>query len=115
MIEEILKLVDAGFTKDEILAMTAKPEAPAEPTPTPEAPAETPTPAPAEQTPEPEAPAKPEEPASQYDMLVKKLEEISNRIITNNINVDTMAGKPEKTIDDIMASVINPPQLENKK
>ena len=110
-IETVLKLIDAGYTKEEIAALTAEP---AEKTPAPEAKPAEPTPAPeakpAEPTPAPEA--KPAE--TQYDILVKKLEEISNRIITNNINVDTMNGTPGKTVDDILANVINPPQPEKK-
>ena len=114
-LNEIMKLVDAGFTKDEIMAMTAEPEqTPAEQTP--EEPEHTPAPAPApaepEQTPAP-APAEPEQ-KSQFDILLGKIQELSNQVITNNINTQSMDGSQRRTDEDILAAVINPPRADKK-
>lgn len=124
-LNEIMKLVDAGFTKDEILAMTAEPEpapAPADPekkeseAPAP-APAPEPAPAPApapEPAPAPApTPAEPEQ-KSQLDILIQKVQELSNQVITNNINTQSMDPTQRRTDEDILAAVINPPRAEKK-
>ena len=118
-LNEIMKLVDAGFTKDEILAMTAEPEqTPAEQTPAEQTPAEQ-TPAeqtPAEQTPADQTPAEPKKPdqKSQLDILIEKVQELSNQVIANNINTQSMDGSQRRTDEDILAAVINPPRAEKK-
>ena len=96
----ILKLLDAGYTKADIEAMSA----PA-----------------AEVTPEPaEEPVKPAEPAEEpkpemtsADILNNLLAEVKGlkaQIQANNIRSDSMKGsaKPVETAEDILASVINP-------
>lgn len=97
----ILKLLDAGYTKADIEAMTA--------------PAAEVTPAPAEEPVKPaEAPA--EEPAPEMtsaDILNNLLAEVKGlkaQIQANNIRSDSMKGsaKPVETAEDILASVINP-------
>lgn len=99
----ILKLLDAGYTKADIEAMTA--------------PAAEVTPAPAEEPVKPaEAPA--EEPAPEMtsaDILNNLLAEVKGlkaQIQANNIRSDSMKGngysKPIETAEDILASVINP-------
>ena len=123
-LNEIMKLVDAGFTKDEILAMTAEPEpapAPADPEPekekTPAAPekqeqAELKKAEPEKESPAP-APAKPEQ-KTQLDILLEKVQELSNQVITNNINTQSMDPTQRRTDEDILAAVINPPRAEKK-
>ncbi len=123
-LNEIMKLVDAGFTKDEILAMTAEPEpapAPADPDPekekTPAAPekqeqAELKKAEPEKESPAP-APAKPEQ-KTQLDILLEKVQELSNQVITNNINTQSMDPTQRRTDEDILAAVINPPRAEKK-
>ena len=111
-IEDIIKLVDAGFTKEEIAAFNSEPAqaAPAEDTDVPE---ETP-----EDKPEP-APVKQTVPANQqpdrYDQLMKAFEELSNRIVSQNINRTVTDGTPARSAEDILAEVINPPRKEGKK
>lgn len=127
-LNEIMKLVEAGFTKDEILAMTAEPE-------------KTPAPAPADPEPEkepaapekqeqaelkkvepekestaqaPAAPAAKPEQKSQLDILIEKVQELSNQVITNNINTQSMDPSKRRTDEDILAAVINPPRAEKK-
>ena len=95
----ILKLLDAGYTKAEIEAMTA--------------PAAEVTPAPAEEPVKPaETPA--EEPAPEMtsaDILNNLLAEVKGlkaQIQANNIKSDSMGSKPEVTAESILASLINP-------
>lgn len=92
----ILKLLDAGYTKADIEAMTA----PA-----------------AEVTPEPvEEPVKPAETAEEPkamtsdDILNNLLAEVKGlkaQIQANNIKNDSMGSKPEVTAESILASLIN--------
>ena len=95
----ILKLLDAGYTKADIEAMTA--------------PAAEVTPAPAEEPVKPaETPA--EEPAPEMtsaDILNNLLAEVKGlkaQIQANNIRSDSMGSKPEVTAENILASLINP-------
>ena len=105
--EQLIKLLDAGFTKDEIMALNGTP-APApqtEPEPDPE-PAPQPEPEPdPEPAPQPEpAPA----PAPQNDQaaILAKLEELNQTIIRSNIN---NSRQPEtESVDDILATIIRP-------
>lgn len=110
-IDDIIKLVDAGFTKEEIKALTVPAEA--APEEAPEAPEE----AVKEDIPEP-APVK-QMPANQpatdkMDQLIKAMEEMSNRIISSNINRTVTDGAPGRTVEDMLAEVINPPRKEGK-
>lgn len=113
-IKDIIKLVDAGFTKDEITALTSAP-AEAAPAETPEAPEE----AVKEDIPAEPAPVRTEKmPANQPDQmaqLLKAMEEMSNRIISHNINQTVTDGAPGRTVEDMLAEVINPPRKEGKK
>ena len=96
----ILKLLDAGYTKADIEAMTA--------------PAAEVTPAPVEDPVKPAEPA--EEPTPEMtsaDILNNLLAEVKGlkaQIQANNIRNDSMKGvaKPVETAEDILASVINP-------
>lgn len=96
----ILKLLDAGYTKADIEAMTA--------------PAAEVTPAPVEEPVKPAEPA--EEPAPEMtsaDILNNLLAEVKGlkaQIQANNIRSDSMKGyaTPAETAEDILASVINP-------
>lgn len=110
-IDEIIKLVDAGFTKDEIMALTAPEKA--APEEAPEAPEE----AAQEEIPEPAPKNEKNVPANQPDQmaqLVKAMEELSNRIISHNINQTVTDGAPGRTVEDMLAEVINPPRKEGK-
>ena len=99
--EDIILLVKAGYTRDQIAAMQA-------PAPTPE-PAPTPTPAP---TPAP-APAPAPTPAVQgiedlSKMLAAEFTKLNDAIV--KANLQQAQQPPQESVDDILASIINPPQ-----
>jgi hypothetical protein len=100
---ELLKLVDAGFTKQEILqlagaAQDPKEEPKSEPAPQPE-------PAPAQQEPQ-------QTPQPAYDMsaLLAKMEEMTKAVQASNIAADRQP--KQETADDILAAIIRPPRKE---
>lgn len=80
--EKVMKLIDAGFTAEEIRAMNAKAEAPKEkPTEAPkEAPKETPKEAPKEA---PKEEAKAEAPADEKPAYIKELEDHVNELFAS--------------------------------
>ena len=108
--EDIILLVKAGYTRDQIAAM----QAPA-PTPAP-APAPTPSPAPAP-APEPApAPAEPEPPKPQgiedlSQMLAAEFAKLNDAIV--KANLQQAQQPPQESVDDILASIINPPQKQS--
>lgn len=112
--EDIILLVKAGYTRDQIAAMQA-------PAPTP-APAQAPTPAPAPalapaQAPEPTpAPAEPEPPKPQgiedlSQMLAAEFAKLNDAIV--KANLQQAQQPPQESVDDILASIINPPQKQS--
>ena len=95
--EQLMKLLDAGFTKQEIMALNGTPAPAPQPEPEPE-------PAPA---PQPEPHPDPA-PAPQNDQaaILAKLEELNQTIIRTNIN---NSRQPEQeSVDDILATIIRP-------
>ena len=102
--EDVILLLKAGYTRDQIAAMQASP-APAEP-PAP------PAPAPAD-PPAPPAPAKPEPPKPQgledlSQMLAAEFAKLNDAIV--KANLQQAQQPPQESVDDILASIINPPQ-----
>lgn len=119
--EDIILLVKAGYTRDQIAAMQAP--APA-PTPTP-APAPTPAPVPAPApTPAPvpaPAPAPTPAPASvpTPTPTMQGIEGLSQMLAAEFAKLNAAIAKanlqqaqqpPQESVDDILASIINPPQ-----
>lgn len=105
--EQLMKLLDAGFSKAEIMALNGTPAPAPQPEPEPE-----PDPAPAPQ-PEPEPQPDPA-PAPQNDQaaILAKLEELNQTIIRSNIN---NSRQPEtESVDDILATIIRP-TFKNKE
>ncbi len=108
--EDIILLVKAGYTRDQIAAMQAPAPEPS-PAPTP-----TPTPAPApEPTPTPE-PAEPEPPKPQgiedlSQMLAAEFAKLNDAIV--KANLQQAQQPPQESVDDILASIINPPQKQS--
>ena len=107
--EDIILLVKAGYTRDQIAAMQAPAPAPAP------APASAPTPAPAPApAPEPApAPAEPEPPKPQgiedlSQMLAAEFAKLNDAIV--KANLQQAQQPPQESVDDILASIINPPQ-----
>lgn len=100
--ESILKLVDAGFTKDDILALagTAEPEK-AEP------PKNEPAPQP-EPEPEPEKPAQPDPNEVRYNELLAAMQKLTGAIQAGNILNSSNREDPQLSAEDILAEVVNP-------
>lgn len=110
--EDIILLVKAGYTRDQIAAMQAPAPTPA-PAPAP-APAPTPAPTPA-QEPAP-APADPEPPKQQgledlSQMLAAEFAKLNDAIV--KANLQQAQQPPQESVDDILASIINPPQKQS--
>lgn len=99
--EDIILLVKAGYTRDQIAAM----QAPAEP-PAPPAPEPTPAPAPAE----PEPP-KPQGIEDLSQMLAAEFAKLNDAIV--KANLQQAQQPPQESVDDILASIINPPQKQS--
>lgn len=101
--EDIILLVKAGYTRDQIAAM----QAPAEP-PAPPAPAEPPAPpAPAE----PPASPKPQGIEDLSQMLAAEFAKLNDAIV--KANLQQAQQPPQESVDDILASIINPPQKQS--
>lgn len=105
--EDIILLVKAGYTRDQIAAMqapaaTSVPPAASVPTePTEPAP-----PAPTEPT-EP-APHKPQGIEDLSQMLAAEFAKLNDAIV--KANLQQAQQPPQESVDDILASIINPPQ-----
>ena len=122
-VNEIMKLLDAGYTKEEISALEAPaPEAKPEPVPAPEAKPE-PVPAPeakpeakpdakAEPTPAPEA--KPEAEPTLADVL-KQMAKLTATIQANALAETRINGQPKApTAEDMIAQIIRPTRKERE-
>ena len=92
--EDIILLVKAGYTRDQIAAM----QAPAEP-PAPPAPAE------------PPAPPKPQGIEDLSQMLAAEFAKLNDAIV--KANLQQAQQPPQESVDDILASIINPPQKQS--
>ena len=90
--DEIMMLVKAGYTKEEISAM----QTPADPAPA--------DPAPADPAPSDPAPA----PAGN-DQILAALNQLTQAVITNNINRQAFDPTPQRTAEDALAEIIAPP------
>ena len=107
-LKDVMALVRAGYTKDEISAMTA-PEPAAAPAPEP-SPAPTPEPSPAP-TPEPAPAPAPEpvaSPAPQISQTEALLRQILGAVQMGNINKASTEPPVEKGADVVTARIINP-------
>jgi outer membrane biosynthesis protein TonB len=112
-IDDIIALAKAGFTMEQIGELNrilAQPEPEPAPKPKPE-PAPKPKPEP---VPEPEpAPAPQPYPAKDYQKIFEELTGIKQAIQHGNIGADSFT-KPQRTTDDILADLINPPRKGDK-
>ena len=115
--EDIILLVKAGYTRDQIAAMQApaKPAQAAPAEPAQAAPAEPAQAAPAE--PAQAAPAKPQaQPKPQgiedlSQMLAAEFAKLNDAIV--KANLQQAQQPPQESVDDILASIINPPQKQS--
>ena len=90
---DIIKLLDAGYSRDEILAMKEEP-APADPEPEP---------APADPAPAPADPA-----ADVMKEMKEMFAEMKKELTAMNIMNSRQGSDDVKTGEDILASIINP-------
>ena len=105
--EDIILLVKAGYTRDQIAAMQAPAPTPA---PTP-APAPAPTPAPTPAPAEPPAPPQPQGIEDLSQMLAAEFAKLNDAIV--KANLQQAQQPPQESVDDILASIINPPQKQS--
>ena len=111
--EQITFLMNNGFSLDEIMQM----QAPAQPEPEPQPAQPDPEPQPVEKPVETvEKPAPQPEPRldpgqnSQLEQLISQNQQLIQMIQRNNINgIQFGNPQPERTVDDILAEIINPP------
>lgn len=103
--EDIILLVKAGYTRDQIAAMQAPAEPPAPPAP--------PAPAgpPAPPTPAEPAPPKPQGIEDISQMLAAEFAKLNDAIV--KANLQQAQQPPQESVDDILASIINPPQKQS--
>lgn len=104
-IDDIIALAKAGFSLEQIGELNKILSQP-EPVPTPQ-----PEPAPAPQ-PEPTPPPHPE-PVKDYQKIFEELTGIKQAIQQGNIGADSFT-KPQRSTDDILADLINPPRKGDK-
>lgn len=109
-VNEIMRLLDAGYTKEEIAALTSDPEPAQEVKPEPVPPAPEPEvktdPEPA---PEPEPAA--DQTGARLDALEKSIASLIKTIQVSNVNnknIPTLPTDSTKIVDDAMASIIRP-------
>ena len=102
--EQITFLMSSGFSLDEIMQM----QAPAQPDPEPQ-PVEKPVETVENPAPQPEPRLDPGQ-NSQLEQLISQNQQLIQMIQRNNIN-GIQFGNPqsERTVDDILAEIINPP------
>lgn len=103
--ENVLALINAGFTVDEVrrmMADPAEPEAPAEP-----APAQDPEPEPA---PDP-APAPGKDPVEllqTIEALRQQIEDLRSTFSAAAVRQDNFGGSEKESVGDVLAAIINP-------
>ena len=113
--EDIILLVKAGYTRDQIAAMQAPAPTPApapEPAPAPtQEPAPAPAPTPAPTPAEPQAQPKPQGIEDLSQMLAAEFSKLNDAIVKANLKQAQQP--PLESVDDILASIINPPQKQS--
>ena len=102
-VEELLKLVDAGFTKEEILALNQATEPRPEPRPEP-------LPEPEKAEPEPKKEPESDPVAEALASLNEQMKEMKEQIRKNNLlgAVLPAGSVKQETADDVIARIINP-------
>lgn len=103
--EEIINLLDRGFTPDQITALTGA--AAPDPEPAPADPEPDPEPTPADQEP---APADPE-PDPEISRLNGEIENLKKQLQAQNIKTQSVSILPgdRETVESVLATIIRPP------
>lgn len=96
-VEQIIKMIDAGYTKEEIEKMT-QPEPEPEPEPKPQPEPKT------EQEPKQEPEPKPQ-PKTAEDPVLKELQDLKKAVYAMNIMQSSQPPKSE-SVDDILAKAL---------
>lgn len=91
--EEVIKLLDAGYSRDEILAMKEEPAPAPDPEPTPDDPEPAPAPDPA---------------ADVMKEMKEMFAEMKKELTAMNILNSRQESDDVRTGEDILASIINP-------
>lgn len=96
-IDDVMKLIEAGFTKEEIIKMTGEIEV---------------VPGTAAADPEPEKPAEPAAPEFKtvLDDFLKGFKSIAEDIKQSNIANSNMPAQEKTSAEQILASIIAPPK-----
>ena len=97
-LDEIMMLVKAGYTKEEISAMQTRAD-----------------PAPADPAPADQAPADPAPTPAGNDQILASLNQLTQAVITNNINRQAFGQMPQRTAEDALAEIIAPPAAQRNR
>lgn len=111
-LNQILKLIDAGFTKADIEAMTAAAPAAEQPAPV-EVPAEEPVKVPVEE-PVKETPVQPTVNEAALNGLLDEVKSLRKQLQLHAILNDGFTPVTEDAAEQILASIINPANNEKK-
>ena len=96
--EEIIKLLDAGYSRDEILAMKEEPAPAPDPEPTPDDPEPAPAPDPA---------------ADVMKEMKEMFAEMKKELTAMNIMNSRQESDEVRTGEDVLANIINPTMRKN--
>ena len=109
-IEELMKLIDAGYTKSEIEALTGtKEEAKEEPKKeTKEEPKEDPKQETKEES------KQDTQTTDMLELIVQKFDELRSAVQESNINKSDNKMVADKTPEDMLAEIIKPPRKKDK-
>lgn len=99
--EEIIKLLDAGYSRDEILAMKEEPAPAPDPEPTPADPEPAPAPEPADIT------------AGIMEEVKGMFAEMKKELTAMNILNSRQDSDEVRTGEDVLANIINPTMRKN--
>ena len=107
--DQVMALVNAGFTKEDIQAMQGGQPEPAQPEPT------QPDPTPAQKPAETPAASSQAGGDDAYSRLEAKLNQLIGLQTQANINANVGSAQPARSATDILAGVIAPPRREGRQ
>ncbi len=108
-IEDIVALTKAGFSKDDILALTGdpKPEDPKPEDPKPEDPKP--------EDPKPEDPKPDEKKSADIESINKRLDYLISKMNLAAVQKSQQPDEKKETVDDILASVFSKPKKQKEE